>query len=196
MSVSFEKSNTRINLMKAFAGESQARNRYTFAASKSRKEGLHIIESVFLFTANQEKEHAELFYKYLEPLAGENINIEGGYPVDIHDNVIDLLKSARHNEYEEYDPVYKAFGDEAKEEGFNAIAKTFHMIADIEKTHGDRFDKFVQLLEENKLFVSDVEAGWICLNCGYVYRGKEVPKVCPVCKHDRGYFLKLDLMHI
>lgn len=196
MSVSFEKSNTRINLMKAFAGESQARNRYTFAASKARKDGLHIIESVFLFTANQEKEHAELFYKYLEPLAGENINIEGGFPVDIHDNVIDLLKSARHNEYEEYDPVYKAFGDEAKEEGFNAIAKTFHMIADIEKTHGDRFDKFIKLLEENKLFVSDVEAGWICLNCGYVYRGKEVPKVCPVCKHDRGYFLKLDLMHI
>lgn len=196
MSVSFEKSNTRINLMKAFAGESQARNRYTFAASKARKDGLHIIESVFLFTANQEKEHAELFYKYLEPLAGENINIEGGFPVDIHDNVIDLLKSARHNEYEEYDPVYKAFGDEAKEEGFNAIAKTFHMIADIEKTHGDRFDKFVKLLEENKLFVSDVEAGWMCLNCGYVYRGKEVPKVCPVCKHDRGYFLKLDLMHI
>ncbi len=196
MSVSFEKSNTRINLMKAFAGESQARNRYTFAASKARKDGLHIIESVFLFTANQEKEHAELFYKYLEPLAGENINIEGGFPVDIHDNVIDLLKSARHNEYEEYDPVYKAFGDEAKEEGFNAIAKTFHMIADIEKTHGDRFDKFLKLLEENKLFVSDVEAGWMCLNCGYVYRGKEVPKVCPVCKHDRGYFLKLDLMHV
>ena len=196
MSVSFKKSNTRINLMKAFAGESQARNRYTFAASKARKDGLHIIESIFLFTANQEKEHAELFYKYLEPVAGENINIEGGYPVDIHDNVIDLLKSARHNEYEEYDPVYKAFGDEAKEEGFNAIAKTFHMIADIEKTHGDRFDKFIKLMEENKLFVSDVEAGWICLNCGYVYRGKEVPKICPVCKHDRGYFLKLDLMHI
>ncbi len=194
MSVSFEKSNTRINLMKAFAGESQARNRYTFAASKARKDGLHIIESVFLFTANQEKEHAELFYKYLEPLAGENINIEGGFPVDIHDNVIDLLKSARHNEYEEYDPVYKEFGDEAKEEGFNAIAKTFHMIADIEKTHGDRFDKFIKLLEENKLFVSDVEAGWICLNCGYIYRGKEVPKICPVCKHDRGYFLRLDLM--
>ena len=196
MSVSFEKSNTRINLMKAFAGESQARNRYTFAASKARKDGLHIIESVFLFTANQEKEHAELFYKYLEPLAGENINIEGGFPVDIHDNVIDLLKSARHNEYEEYDPVYKAFGDEAKEEGFNAIAKTFHMIADIEKTHGDRFDKFIKSMEENKLFVSDVEAGWICLNCGYVYRGKEVPKICPVCKHDRGYFLKLDLIHV
>lgn len=196
MSVSFEKSNTRINLMKAFAGESQARNRYTFAASKARKDGLHIIESVFLFTANQEKEHAELFYKYLEPLAGENINIEGGYPVDIHDNVIDLLKSARHNEYEEYDPVYKEFGDEAKAEGFGAIAKTFHMIADIEKTHGDRFDKFIKLLEENKLFVSDVEAGWMCLNCGYVYRGKEVPKICPVCKHDRGYFLRLDLMHV
>ena len=196
MSVSFEKSNTRVNLMKAFAGESQARNRYTFAASKARKDGLHIIESVFLFTANQEKEHAELFYKYLEPLAGENINIEGGYPVDIHDNVIDLLKSARHNEYEEYDPVYKEFGAEAKAEGFGAIAKTFHMIADIEKTHGDRFDKFIKLLEENKLFVSDVEAGWMCLNCGYVYRGKEVPKICPVCKHDRGYFLRLDLMHV
>ena len=196
MSVSFEKSNTRINLMKSFAGESQTRNRYTFAASRAKKDGLHIIESVFLFTANQEKEHAELFYKYLEPLAGESINIEGGYPVNISNNVIDLLKSARHNEYEEYDPVYKKFGDEANDEGFSAIAKTFHMIADIEKTHGDRFDKLIKLMEENKLFVSDVETGWICLNCGHIYRGKEVPKVCPVCKHDRGYFLRLDLMPV
>ncbi|MDR1627655.1 MAG: rubrerythrin family protein [Oscillospiraceae bacterium] len=195
MSVSFEKSTTRINLMKAFAGESQARNRYTFAASEAKKGGLHIIESAFLFTANQEKEHAELFYKYLKPLSGQNIPAEGKYPVDIHDNAIDLLKSARRNEYEEYDTVYKAFGDEAELEGFGAVAETFRMIAEIEKTHGDRFDRFIKLLEENKLFVSDVEAGWICLNCGYVYRGTEVPKMCPVCKHDRGYFLRLDLMH-
>lgn len=196
MLMPFEKSNTRINLMKAFAGESQARNRYTFAASVAKREGLHVIETALLFTANQEKEHAKLFYKYLKPLSGQSVNIEGGYPVDMHSSVIDLLKSARRNEYEEYDSVYKRFSSEAQSEGFGDIAKTFSMVADIEKTHGDRFDKFIKLLEENKLFASAAETGWICLNCGYIYKGPEVPEVCPVCEHGRGYFLRLDLMHV
>lgn len=193
MAVSFENSNTRVNLMRAFAGESQARNRYTFAASHAKKEGLQVIEKVFTFTANQEKEHAELFYNYLKPLAGQTVNIDGGYPVDIYDKTVDLLKSAQHNEYEEHDPIYKEFGDEAMREGFKEIAGTFHMIAGIEKVHGDRFGKFAELIENNKLFVSDVEAGWICLNCGYVYRGKSVPEQCPVCKHDRGYFIRVEM---
>lgn len=196
MAVNFENSNTKINLMRAFAGESQARNRYTFAASQAKKQGLKVVETVFTFTANQEKEHAEIFYKHLKPLAGKNIVIDGGYPIDLYDDTLDLLKSAQHNEYEEHDPVYKDFGDEAKREGFNEIAASFHMIAEIEKVHGDRFGKFAELIEKNQLFVSEVETGWICLNCGYVFTGKKVPKVCPVCKHDRGYFIRTKLSFI
>ncbi|MDF2538140.1 MAG: hypothetical protein K0S76_1161 [Herbinix sp.] len=193
MSVEFKNSQTKDNLMRAFAGESQARNRYTFAASQAKKEHHHAIEAIFRYTADQEKEHAEIFYNYLKDLAGENIQVDGAYPVDIHDNVLKLLQSAAHNEYEEYDPVYKNFGDIAKEEGFNKIATTFHMIAGIEKTHGDRFKRFAQFLEENKLYVSDVETGWICLNCGYIHWGKEAPKECPVCHHDQGYFIRVEL---
>lgn len=196
MAVDFKTSNTRVNLMKAFAGESQARNRYTFSASQAKKEGLQVIEKVFTFTANQEKEHAEIFYKYLKNLAGSTVDIEGGYPVDIYDSSLDLLKSAQHNEYEEHDPIYKTFSEEAKNEGFNDVAASFRMIAEIEKVHGDRFGKFADLLQNNKLFISDVETGWICLNCGYVYTGTEVPKVCPVCKHDRGYFVRVEMMMV
>lgn len=193
MSVDFKNSQTKDNLMRAFAGESQARNRYTFAASQAKQQHHHVIEAVFHFTADQEKEHAEIFYNFLKELAGENIHVDGSYPVDIHDDMAQLLRSAQHNEYEEYDPVYKTFGDIAKEEGFNKVALAFHNIAKIEKTHGDRFAKFAQLLEENKLYVSDVETGWMCLHCGHVHWGKEAPKECPVCHHDQGYFIRLTL---
>ncbi len=193
MSVDFRNSKTKENLLKAFAGESQARNRYTFAASQAKKEHLHVIEYIFQFTARQEKEHAEVFYNYLKELAGENIGIEGTYPIDIYSETVKLLRCAQHNEYEEYDPVYKSFGDIAKEEGFSAIATSFHKIAEIEKTHGDRFARFAQMLEDNKLFVADVDTGWMCLNCGYVHWGKEAPRECPVCHHDQGYFIKLSL---
>jgi len=193
MAVDFKDSKTKNNLMRAFAGESQARNRYTFAASQAKKEHQHVIEAIFRFTADQEKEHAEIFYNFLKDLEGENIHVDGGYPVDIHDSVIKLLHSAARNEYEEYDPVYKNFGDIAKEEGFNKIAGAFHMIAGIEKTHGDRFARFEKMLEDKKLYISDVETGWMCLNCGYVHWGKEAPKECPVCQHDKGYFIRLEL---
>jgi rubrerythrin len=191
MAIDFKNSQTKDNLMRAFAGESQARNRYTFAASQAKKEHQHVIEAVFRFTADQEKEHAEIFYDHLKELAGETIHVDGGYPVDIHSDLVKLLRSAQHNEYEEYDPIYKTFGDIAKEEGFNKVAASFHMIAGIEKTHGDRFARFAELLEENKLYVSEVDVGWICLNCGYVHWGKEAPKECPVCHHDQGYFIRI-----
>ncbi len=190
MSVLFENSNTKINLMKAFAGESQARNRYTFAASQAKKEGLNVLERVFTFTANQEKEHAELFYDQLESVFGTNINIEGGYPVDIYNNSLDLLKCARHNEYEEYNNVYKSFGDEAKSEGFEKVSTLFYEIAGIEKIHGDRFGKFIEFIESDKLFKSDKEETWFCLNCGHVYKGKSAPEECPVCKHNKGYQIR------
>lgn len=193
MAVDFKNSQTKDNLMRAFAGESQARNRYTFAAAQAKKQSLHVVEAVFTFTANQEKEHAEIYYNHLREMAGANIHVDGGYPVDLYDDVIQLLKAAQHNEYQEYENDYRKFGEIAKEEGFSKVAATFHLIAEIEKTHGDRFGRFAQMLEQNKLFISDIETKWMCLNCGYVYEGREVPDICPVCKHDKGFFIRLEL---
>ncbi len=193
MSVEFKNSETKDNLMRAFAGESQARNRYTFAAAQAKQEKLHVIEAVFTYTANQEKEHAEIFYNHLKELAGETIHVDGGYSVDITKNMAELLRMAQHNEYEEHNPIYKEFGNKAQEEGFAKVASSFFMISEIEKMHGDRFGRFAEWMEENKLFVSDVKTGWICLNCGFVYEGERAPEICPVCSHDQGYFIRLTL---
>ncbi|MBR6543669.1 MAG: rubrerythrin family protein [Anaerotignum sp.] len=193
MEMDFKNSETKENLMRAFAGESQARNRYTFAAEQAKEQKLHVVEAVFRFTADQEQQHAEVFYDHLKELAGQNIQIDGSYPVDIYDTVLEVLKAAQHNEYEEFDPVYKTFGDKAMEEGFPQVAASFHQIAKIEKVHGDRFGELAELLEQNKLFISDVECKWMCLNCGHIHEGKEAPGKCPVCHHDRGYFIRFEL---
>lgn len=193
MAVSFKDSETKDNLMRAFAGESQARNRYTLAAEQAERENLYVVQAVFKFTADQEKEHAEIFYKHLSQIAGETIHVDGGYPVDITDSISELLRMAQHNEYEEHDPIYKAFGDKAMEEGFLEVAGSFYNIAEIEKRHGDRFGTLAELLEQEKLFVSDVKTGWMCLNCGFVFEGVKVPDQCPVCQHDKGYFIRLEL---
>ena len=193
MAVNFKTSETKLNLMRAFAGESQARNRYTFAAQQAKEQKRHVVEAVFTFTADQEKEHAQVFYNHLKEMAGETIQIDGGYPVDISQSVLELLRFAQHNEYEEHDPVYQAFGDKAMEEGFPKIAASFHQIAKIEKVHGDRFGRLADLIEQNKLFISDVECAWMCLNCGHIFTGKEAPQKCPVCEHDRGFFIRLEL---
>lgn len=193
MAVDFKTSETKDNLMRAFAGESQARNRYSFAASQAKKEKLHVIEAVFTYTANQEREHAEIFYGHLKEMAGETIVIDGGYPVDITDDVAKLLRMAQHNEYEEHDDVYKRFADKAKEEGFSKVEASFRMIAEIEKIHGDRFGRFAELIEKKELFVSEVKTGWFCLNCGYIYEDEKAPKECPVCQHDQGYFIRVEL---
>lgn len=192
MESALKNSMTAKNLMRAFAGESQARNRYTIAASVAKKEGLPVIEQVFLYTANQEKEHAELFYKFLKELSGETIHIDGGYPVDMGEKTVDLLRSAEHNEFEEFDVVYKEFGDVALKEGFDRIGHVFHMVADVEKTHGDRFGIFANLLESSRLFASEEDTEWVCLNCGYIFEGKIAPKYCPVCEHEQGYFVRLE----
>lgn len=193
MAQDFRTSETKENLMRAFAGESQARNRYTFAAEQAKTQNLQVIYRLFLYTAGQEKEHAEIFYNHLKELAGETIQIDGGYPIDISEDMGTLLRMAQHNEYEEHDDVYQKFGEKAKEEGFTQVANSFFQIAEVEKRHGDRFGKFAEYLEQNKLFVSDVKTGWICLNCGYVYEGTKVPEQCPVCQHDKGYFIRLEL---
>lgn len=191
--VSFKESKTHENLMRAFAGESQARNRYTFAAGLAKQQNMYAVSEVFLFTANQEKEHAEIFYNHLAELNGETITVDGGYPVEVYKELDKLLEAAQHNEYEEWQNVYRSFADTATEEGFSKIAASFNMIANIEKIHGDRFGTFLEYLKSNKLYVSDVKTGWICLNCGYVHYATEAPKICPVCSHDQGYFIRLEL---
>ena len=179
--------------MRAFAGESQARSRYLFAAGLAKRQNLQVIEAVFTFTANQEQAHAKVFYDLLAPSAGENIRVDGNYPVDLSSSVAELLRMAQHNEYQEHRVEYANFSKAAYEEGFSEIGKTFEMIADVEKTHGDRFGRFADALEQEKLFVSDVEVQWMCLNCGRIINATMAPAACPVCRHPQGYFLRLEL---
>lgn len=193
MSISFENSETRLNLMRAFAGESQARNRYTYAAGLAKRKGLEVIQQVFLFTADQERAHGKVFYDLLQPLAGQTLHVDGGYPVDLYSDMTDVLKAAAHNENEEHDTVYSSFSRIAAQEGFDVIAHTFTMIAGVEKTHAQRFEYFAKLLQEEKLFVSDVETGWMCLNCGQIIHSTAAPAVCPICKHGQGFFIRMEL---
>lgn len=188
----FKDSQTKENLMRAFAGESQARNRYTFAAEVAKKQGYPMIEKTFKFTADQEKAHAEVFYNHLKELSGQTIFIEGGYPVDIYDDVITALKTASHNEYEEYGDVYQNFAEVAHKEGFMKVAQDFKNIAEIEKVHGDRFANLAKGLEENSLYQATNTVRWMCLNCGFIYEGTSVPEKCPVCDHEKGYFVRLN----
>ena len=165
MSVDFKSSETLKNLMRAFAGESQARNRYTFAAGLCRQQKLQVLADVFTFTADQEKEHAEIFYNHMKELAGETVHIDGGYPVDITNDISQLLRRAQHNEFEEHDPVYKDFAETAQKEGFPKVAASFRLIAEIEKTHGNRFAFLADLLEQGRLFSGQNKTAWMCLNC-------------------------------
>lgn len=192
MSVEFKDSQTKENLMRAFAGESQARNRYTYAAGKAAKQKQHMIADVFYLTANQEKEHAEVFYNHLKELNGETIEIDGTYPVDVYDDLITLLKTSHHNEYEEADVVYPEFADIAEKEGFAKIAQDFRNIAGIEKVHGNRFLNLAKGLEESTLYHATEKVQWMCLNCGYILEAANAPEQCPVCSHDQGYFVRLD----
>ena len=182
-------SKTKENLLKAFAGESQARNRYNIAAAQAKKDGLFVIQSVFNYTADQEKEHAEVFYNQLKEFSKENIHIDGTYPIDNYNSTLELLKSANHNELQEFNVEYKTFSDVAKQEGFTPIATLFTNIASIEKVHADRFNKYAKELEEGSLFKKDQNVKWFCTNCGFIYEGKEAPKTCPVCEHPQGYFM-------
>ncbi|MGN0144344.1 MAG: rubrerythrin [Clostridium sp.] len=183
-------SKTKINLLRAFAGESQARNRYDIAAEKAKKEGFHIIESLFKYTANQEKVHAEVFFSKLKDFSGENIDINNAsYPVEGDEPTLKLLKSAAHNEFEEHDVVYKEFAEIAREEGFADIAVLFENIASIEKIHGERFECYAKEMEDGTLFKKTQNSKWMCTNCGFIYEGSEPPKYCSVCGKPQGYQL-------
>ena len=193
MSVTFEQSQTRVNLMRAFAGESQARNRYTFAAGLAKRKNLEVLQGVFLFTAGQEEQHAKLFYHQMEKLSGTTVQIDGTYPVDIFPDILEHLRAAQHNEYQEYEHDYAQFAQVAKEEGFAEISHLFSGIAAIEQTHGDRFGRFADLMEAGKLFVSEVECKWMCLNCGHIVTSTMAPAVCPICKHPQGFFFRWEM---
>lgn len=191
--VDFMRSQTRENLMRSFAGESQARNRYTIAASAARKERLEAVARVFEFTADQERAHAKVFYDLLLPSAGQNIAIDGNYPIDLSDKTLDLLKAARHNEYQEFEHDYAQFAKLAHQEGFDLIGGQFELIAQIEKTHGDRFGMLADHLEQGALFAAKEETLWMCLNCGEIVRSSIAPQTCPVCRHGQDYFVRLDM---
>ena len=193
MAVKFSESKTKENLMRAFAGESQARNRYTVAAERAEEEGMLTVADIFLYTADQERAHAERFYELLKGLSGETVHIDGSYPIDQQDSLEGLLRAAEHNEHEEYADVYQAFGDTAKEEGFHEAASAFYQIAEIEHIHEKRFGELAEMLETNTYYNSDNVSKWMCTNCGYIHEGQLAPKVCPVCRHEQGYFIPYTL---
>ncbi len=186
-----QNSQTKISLMKAFAGESQARNRYVFAASLCKSKNLTVVQQAFLLTAQQEQEHAKVFHDFLKPLEGQKVTILADYPVDGSSEPEKLLRIAHENEYEEYGKIYPEFAETAKQEGFANIAAAFSNIATIEKTHGDRFLRIADYLANNRLFSDETVQQYMCLNCGHIHTGKDVPAKCPVCLHDRGYFIRL-----
>lgn len=189
----FAHSQTRENLMRAFAGESQARNRYTIAAGIAHKSGLEVIQGLFLFTADQEKAHAKQFYRQLHDLGGQTIRVDGTYPVDLYADLLDYLRAAQHNEYGEWEHDYANFARTAMEEGFPLVGKLFENIANVEKIHGDRFGRYADMLEQGQLFASDTKVEWMCLNCGYVVDATAAPAHCPVCRHPQGYFVRVEL---
>ena len=167
-------SKTERNLMEAFAGESQARNKYTYFASKAKKEGYEQIAAIFLETAENEKEHAKLWYKLLN---GGEVG-----------NTIENLKIAADGENYEWTDMYDRFAKEAREEGFDKIAYLFEGVAKIEKEHEERYKKLLENIEGGLVFSKDGDAIWKCRNCGHIVIGKQAPEVCPVCNHPKSYF--------
>ena len=196
MSTELAKSQTCLNLMRAFAGESQARNRYTVAAATAKGQGFHVLERLFLFTADQELAHAKVFYRHLTQLSGRTLTVDGTYPVDLPNDSLALLRAAQHNELQEWEHDYPAFARVARQEGFDLIGKHFETIADIERTHADRFGRFADLLEQGALFSSPNKTRWVCLNCGHVVEATMAPAHCEVCHHAQGFFLRGDAVFL
>jgi rubrerythrin len=182
---------TAENLLKAFAGESQARNRYTFYASVADKEGYKQIKNIFIETADNEKEHAKRFYKLLlEGLTGElptAIEINAGYPV-AQGTTLDNLKAAAAGENEEWSDLYPAFAETAQTEGFPEVAGAFKMIATVEKRHELRYQKLAANISNHQVFEKDGKIFWKCGNCGYIHEGNSAPEKCPACLHPQAYF--------
>jgi rubrerythrin len=176
---------TEQNLLKAFAGESQARNRYTFFASVAKKEGLEQIAEIFTETANQEKEHAKRFWSFLK---GGMLEITATFPAGVSDKTLENLKAAADGEHEEWTELYPEFAKIAREEGFEAVAKCFENISIAEKQHEKRYRDLYTNLMEGKVFKREGKVVWRCLNCGFLHESEEAPKVCPACLHAQSYF--------
>ena len=170
----FKGSRTQANLMAAFAGESQARNKYTYYASKAKKDGYEQIAAIFTETADNEKEHAKIWFKELH---------DGAVP-----STIDNLRDAAAGENYEWTEMYKEFAEVAREEGFDRIASLFEMVGKIEKEHEERYNTLLKNLEEGIVFERSEEVVWVCRNCGHIHVGKSAPKVCPTCAHPQSYF--------
>ncbi len=182
-------SETEKNLLKSFAGESQARNRYTFFASVAKKEGYEQISAIFLETADNEKEHAKVFFNYLQ---GGELEITASYPAGKIGNTSENLLNAANGEKEEWETLYSEFEKTAREEGFDEIADSFKEIAEVEEKHEERYRKLLKNIQEGKVFKKDLVVEWKCRNCGYVHKGEEAPNVCPACNHPQSYYEVLE----
>jgi rubrerythrin len=185
MSKSIKGTKTEQNLLKSFAGESQARNRYTYFASAARKEGLEQIANIFIETAENEKEHAKVFFKFLE---GGDVEITASYPAGIIKDTKTNLEEAAAGENMEWTTLYSDFAKIAKNEGFPDIARAFEQISKVEKFHESRYRKLINNIKNNEVFKRNSPARWHCINCGYVHEGNEAPKECPACKHPQAFY--------
>jgi len=178
-------SETEKNLLKAFAGESQARNRYTFSAGVAKEEGYAQIAAIFEETADNEKEHAEIFFKYL---SGGDVEITASYPAGKIGNTEENLLHAAEGEKMEWGVLYPEFEEVAGKEGFEDIAKNFKEIAEVEERHEKRYRKLLENVKNKTVFKKEKIVKWKCRNCGYIHEGKEAPKLCPACKHPQSYY--------
>ena len=178
---------TEQNLLKSFAGESQARGRYVYFASIAKKEGYEQIAAIFNETAEQEKEHAKRFFKFLE---GGMVEITASYPAGILSTTVENLKAAAAGENEEWSELYPEFAKVADEEGFPQIAEAFRRIATVEAGHEARYLKLYERMINSTVFEDEEEIEWQCRNCGYIHKGKKAPEVCPACQHPKAYFEK------
>ena len=178
-------SQTEKNLLAAFAGESQARNRYTYFASQARKEGYVQISAIFEETANQEKEHAKREFKFLK---GGDAEITAAFPAGVIGSTIENLKAAAAGEHYETTEMYPGFAKVAEEEGFNEIAKAFRSIAVAEQRHEERYLTLAKNITDGVVFKRDKPVRWVCRNCGYVHEGLEAPDACPACAHSKSHF--------
>lgn len=186
----FKNSKTYQNLSNAFAGESQARNRYTFFASVAKKAGFEQIAAFFIETAGNEKEHAEIYYKHMVDTLGEDvpnmIHVNGTYPVHLNDTASNLLSAAQGEEGEVVD--YNEMSKVAEEEGYRDIARSFRNIATVEAHHAARYRALLANVQAEKVFVKEESTQWICRVCGYIHTGAKAPEICPTCKHAKAYF--------
>jgi rubrerythrin len=186
---SLKGSKTEQNLLKAFAGESQARNRYTYFASVAKKEGYEQMSAIFLETAENEKEHAKVFFKFLE---GGMVEITATYPAGVIGTTKDNLFEAAEGEKMEWSTIYPDFEKIARSEGFIEVADAFKEIAEVEQHHEGRYRKLLYNINHNQVFKKQQVVKWKCLNCGYVHDGKEAPDNCPACKHPQAYYQVLE----